>query len=339
MKKNKKSLFIVVVIFLVIVLLVILSGIELPIKELPENTVGNTAGNLNNGGLFCEYNGKVYFSNAYDNGTMYVMNSDESEVTKLNDSNVSFINASESYLVYYQSGTFSESGIGSIVQNNGIYRSNLQGKQVKLLDDCVCTALILTGNQIYYQHYNNREYTRLYKADIAGKETSKVNDSIINPHCVVNGTIYFNGTSGDHYLYSLNTTNDSISTIWTGNLWNPIIEGNYVYYMDLSNHYGISRYSLIDNTVEILTNDRVDFFNVYGNMIYYQTASSDSPALKRMYTDGSNNEIVWEGTYENIHITSNYVYFNAFNSPTPIYHTPTFGSVNVTVFQPPVENE
>ena len=29
----------------------------------PEGTVGNTAGNLNNGGLFCEYDGKVYFSN------------------------------------------------------------------------------------------------------------------------------------------------------------------------------------------------------------------------------------------------------------------------------------
>ena len=152
MKENKKNLWIVGDIFLAIILIVILSSIRLPMKKLPENTVGNTAGNLNNGGLFCEYNGKVYFSNAYDNGTLYVMNSDESEVKKLNDSNVSFLNASESYLVYYQSGSFSESGIGSIVKNNGIYRSNLEGKRVKALDDCVCTALILTGNQIYYQH-------------------------------------------------------------------------------------------------------------------------------------------------------------------------------------------
>lgn len=334
MNENKKNLLILGSIFVIVIVIALLSTIKLPGKTLPKDTIGNTAGNLNNGGLFCEYDGKVYFSNAYDNGTLYVMNSDETEVSKLNDSNVSLINASESYLVYYRSGNLSESGIGTLVKKSGIFRSNLKGKNVKCLDDSICTALILTGNQIYYQHYNNTEYTRLYKADINGESIVEVEDAIINPHCVVNGTIYFNGTDGDHYLYGLNTETDSISTLWTGNLWNPIVEGNYVYYMDLSNHYGLSRYSLLDNTVEILTNDRVDYFNVYENMIYYQTASSDSPCLKRMYTDGSNNEIVKEGSYKNINITSNYVYFTAFESETPVYHTPTFSKLNVTVFQP-----
>ena len=32
---------------------------------------GNTAGNLYNGGLFCEYNGVIYFSNPNDNGRLY----------------------------------------------------------------------------------------------------------------------------------------------------------------------------------------------------------------------------------------------------------------------------
>ena len=31
----------------------------------PAGTVGNTAGNLNNDGLFCEYDGTVYFLNPY----------------------------------------------------------------------------------------------------------------------------------------------------------------------------------------------------------------------------------------------------------------------------------
>ena len=32
----------------------------------PEGTVGNTAGNLNNDGRFCEYDGTVYFLNSFD---------------------------------------------------------------------------------------------------------------------------------------------------------------------------------------------------------------------------------------------------------------------------------
>ena len=37
----------------------------------------NTAGNLYNGGLFCEYDGTVYFSNPSDGGKLYSMSPDE----------------------------------------------------------------------------------------------------------------------------------------------------------------------------------------------------------------------------------------------------------------------
>lgn len=49
----------------------------------------------------------------------------------------------------------------------------------------------------------------------------------------MNGTIYYNGTQENHYLYALNTSTDSISTLWDGNLWYPIAQGDYIYYMDV----------------------------------------------------------------------------------------------------------
>ncbi len=39
-----------------------------------------------------------------------------------------------------------------------------------------------------------------------------------------------------------------------------------------------------------------------------------------------------EGVYQNINITSEYVYFNSFNESTPVYKTYTYGPVNVTTF-------
>lgn len=333
MKNDKKNLIIVCSVLLGLIIIVFLFSFGSSVKELPADTIGNTAGNLNNGGLFCEYNGKVYFSNAYDFGTLYVMNSDETDVKKLNDSVVKYINASDSYLVYYQEGVHTDDDLSSIVQNYGIFRTDLKGKNADCIDDSICTGLVLAGNHIYYQHYDNEKYTSLYKSDLSGKNRQEIEDAIINPHCVSNGTIYFNGTDGDHYLYGLNTGTDSIATIWSGNVWNPVVSGSYVYYMDLSNHYGLSRYSLINNEVEILTNDRVDFFNLAGNMIYYQTAGKDNQALKRMHLDGSNNEVVHAGIHTNINITSRYVYFNEFSVDTPIYHTPVNGGY-VSIFEP-----
>ena len=333
MKNDKKNLIIVCSVLLGLIIIVFLFSFGSSVKELPADTIGNTAGNLNNGGLFCEYNGKVYFSNAYDSGTLYVMNPDETDVKKLNDSVVKYINASDSYLVYYQEGVHTDDDLSSIVQNYGIFRTDLKGKNADCIDDSICTGLVLAGNHIYYQHYDNEKYTSLYKSDLSGKNRQEIEDAIINPHCVSNGTIYFNGTDVDHYLYGLNTGTDSIATIWSGNVWIPVGSGSYVYYMDLSNHYGLSRYSLINNEVEILTNDRVDFFNLAGNMIYYQTAGKDNQALKRMHLDGSNNEVVHAGIHTNINITSRYVYFNEFSVDTPIYHTPVNGGY-VSIFEP-----
>ncbi len=76
----------------------------------------------------------------------------------------------------------------------------------------------------------------------------------------------------------------------------------------------------------------MDYLNIYEYYIYYQTSSETAPALRRMYIDGSYLETVAEGVYENINITSQYVYFNKYNETVPVYKTSTFGIVNVTTF-------
>ena len=102
--------------------------------------------------------------------------------------------------------------------------------------------------------------------------------------------------------------------------------------MDVANNYRLCRYFPVENSIEVLTEDRVDCFNVYGDYIYYQKNSQSEPALKRMYIDGSGNEVVASGNYTNINMTADYVYFTVFGSDTPMYRTPTMGPVNVTVF-------
>ena len=60
-------------------------------KYNSKTAVGNTAGNLNNKGRFCEYDGKIYFANPYDDGRLYVMNSDCSNARALNTDSVYYI--------------------------------------------------------------------------------------------------------------------------------------------------------------------------------------------------------------------------------------------------------
>ena len=53
---------------------------------------GNTAGNLYNGGLFCESDGTIFFSNPSDGGKLYSMDSNGQNLKKLsNDAELNVI--------------------------------------------------------------------------------------------------------------------------------------------------------------------------------------------------------------------------------------------------------
>ena len=64
LKRSVKFIIPAVVVVLIVVAVVVHA---LPKKKQTNSAdaAGNTAGNLMNGGLFCEYNNKIYFANPY----------------------------------------------------------------------------------------------------------------------------------------------------------------------------------------------------------------------------------------------------------------------------------
>ena len=120
------------IIILILVLLFVVGGGLLfvyvqhrDIKQNPEDTIGNTAGNLNNGGTFCETEDAIYFANPYDENTLYKMNPDLTKIKKLSGAAIGFINCAGDYLYYYQKNSSAASSLGFVVHVSGIYRSDL----------------------------------------------------------------------------------------------------------------------------------------------------------------------------------------------------------------------
>lgn len=335
MKKLKTCLIFLIPI-LVLAVLTVLSTLSKRIPKNPMDTVGNTAGNLNNNGLFCEDEGRVYFANAYDGNTLYAMNPDETQIEKLSDAQVCYLNAAGNYLYYYQNASSASDHYSSLFRITGIYRAKKNGKDSSCLGRIQAASLLLSGNTLFYQSFSSKESGPV----LCRIETDKTNKLELSgvfarPTAAGNGQIYFSGTQSDHFLYALDVNSNSISTLYEGDVYAPVISGDYVYYMDISANYRLCRYNLTTQTAEVLTQDRLDFFNVAGDMIYYQKSDSAEPALKRIRIDGTEEEVVVPGIYQNINTTSEYVYFNAYDAPTPVYHTPVYGSVSVSVFTAP----
>lgn len=321
----------------VFLVLAVSSAVSSYMNRIPDNpagTEGNTTGNLYNDGLFCESDGRIYFANAYDGGSLYSMNLDESDVKKLHSGSSKYINAGGNYLYYWQAAeNTGKAGLGYIRGIKGLYRVKKDGNRVNGLTRNAAGYVKLLDNTLYYQHDDEAGVT-LHRIGTNKKGDAVLADKNICPLATYQNKIYYSGFEKDHNLYAIDISTGMSSVVLQANMCYPTVQDGYVYYMDLDLNYSLCRVDLanIEAGATVLTQDRVDTYNVYEHYIFYQRNSETEPALIRMYIDGSEPEVVAEGNYTNINCTSNYTYFNLFGQETPVYKTSTRGSVNVTTF-------
>jgi hypothetical protein len=322
MTKPLKNLLVLLSIVIIVSGLVIWNYLANRIQENPVTTVGNTAGNLHNKGLFCEFNGTVYFSNAFDSGNLYAMNPDESNIRKLDDIQISNILAAGNRLYFYQPSQAGTSGFGFLNSPETFIAGDLDGSDRTELLRTPITSAQLIGNYVYLYH-EGAERPALTRVHIKGREEKKIAADYMDPTCV-SGTAFYYGDRSEHFaLYAYDTQSGKARQVTSAiTVYNPIIDGDYIYYMDVTNDYRLCRFSVTSEAVDVMTKDRVDCFNIAGNYIYYQKNSPDSPALMMMEIDGSNPQILAAGNFTAINVTSSYVYFQAFGFPEVTYHAP-----------------
>ncbi len=320
-KKNTKAILICVLVLIVVLILIVVNMFLNRVTMNPEGTIGNTAGNLNNGGLFCEYDGYVYFSNVNDDGSLYRMRPDESEKEKLLDVQPGNILAGGDYLYYFQYGVSGEMGLGNIRSSHDFHRADLDGDNIVSLETDVVVTGQLVDNYLYLLIAGDKHPT-FRKVKIDKSERIDLAQYVVNPACAKDGLIYYNGTEKDHYLYTLNTSNHGITELWAGDIWFPTIDGDYIYFIDVAKDYRLCRYVMSSEIIEVLTEERIECFNVGNGYVYYQVASETNPMLKMMSTDGSNVTTIAEGDFTNINMTSRYVYFQKFDEEDTMYHSP-----------------
>ncbi len=326
-KYNKKSLIIAIIaMVIVVIILAIVSFFSSRGEKVPDNepgTIGNQAGNINNGGIVCQHNDRIYFSNPYDGGALYSMNLDESDCKKISISVASSICAAGDYLYYFQSGSSGAAGLGGVRVPASFIRCHLDGSKGYTMTRNVVVKAQVVDNYVYAEGTAdaNHDAPYFFRMDIAAKEDEEILAKFaINPACVRNGSIYYADTASSRNLNAYSIQSGSTTTVIEDNVWNPVIYGDYIYYMAPGDGYQIRRYSLSDGTIEILCDEKVESFNVYGGYIYYQTFG-DNAHIAFMSANGGEATVLSGGNYNSISMTDGYIYFKDFWNEQALYHT------------------
>lgn len=276
---------------------------------------GNTAGNLYNNGLFCEYDGKVYFANTDDGNRLYCMDRNGANHEKLSDDSVASINVDENYVYYVRTGGDSNSDFSFFHYNtNSLCKIRRDGKgEVIILDEAPAMYASLVGNYLYYLHYDTETATTFYRVKNDGTELEQISSQPYYPCATKGQYIYYNGITGDHNIYQYDTASGSHSVLYSGNCWMPIVEGNYVYFLDLDDSYSLVKADLSTKEKATICDDFVEFYNIHNGTIYFQRGGN-SPALCKVNTDGSDYTVLREGAYNSLNIACDILYFVEFSS-------------------------
>ncbi len=319
----KKWLMILIpIIILGIVIGIIIKENANEVKMNEQYVNGNTAGNLYNGGLFCESNGVIFFSNPSDNGRLYSMDSNGSNLTKLSNDVATFINADENYVYYVKNEIGGELDYSfSDFNTTALYRIDRNGENPVILDGEPTLYAALLGNYIYYLHYDQDADTSfLYQVRIDGEEQRKVMNEAVYTCNTDEQYFYYNGMSRNGYIHRFDTSTNNSTVIYEGNAFQPIVkDGVDVYYIDGDSNYTIAHTNLEFNNPRYITEDSVDAYNVHGSTIYYQRYAEGDSALCMVKNDGSENTVIKKGDYCDIHVTSYFVFFRDFHSGQMYY--------------------
>ena len=333
--RKRQYIIIAVVVVLVLVfgvLVTIFSSRDSKVPPNPEGTIGSIAGNIHNGGLFAESDGEVFFANSYADGSLYKMNLDETEVTKVSDAQAVNILAAGNYVYYFQKGVSGNQGLGGVRVPYDFVRSLKTGKEASSVARNVVVYGQLVKDTLFLMGYDKDDNLQFWRVETDGSGTQLLADYTINPAAAAGSVIYYNGTTNDHYLYSLNTQNNVSTLMVQEDMWYPIVDGSYVYYLSLKDDYQLRRYSFTDGSILILSaeGDRVESFNEGYGYIYYQTMGDD-PHLVMERSDGTDRVTIANGIYNSLNLTSRYLYFKEYGSDRKTYHSP-LGTGSVSEF-------
>ena len=334
--KANISVGLVVVALILIFVIAKFSGRVIPNTE---GAVGNTACNLYNGGLFCEDDNKIYFSNLNDRGALYSMSKELSDFEYLQEDTAGYINNTSNYVVYSRLNYTRNDTVKRVLQfsYSGIYRVAKKGSHaIGGIYAYDVGAVGLIGNKVYYQRHEKDGNMNLYCSSLDGKNEELLLEEKVVPGTLTSSKIYYGGAEGDHYIYSFDPVTKQKVVIYKGNCYQPALIGGNIYFISLSKNYNIAKIDEYGQNPTILVEEKCSFYNVTPNEQYvvYQVDDAKNNRLEMMNLSTLEKNVIKTGDYNSINIIGDRVFFREFGTDE-VYYFSLSSPSQVENFNPP----
>ena len=158
-----------------------------------------------------------------------------------------------------------------------------------------------------------------------------------NDSSIVDGIAYYSDIQNDFYIHSYDLATGKDSILLQEKTMNTILFDDDIYYMSLSDNYGIKRVKKDGTNSETLVAERSATYNLSmdGEYLYYQVDDAKNNGIYMLNINTKEVHPIILGDFNHINITSNYVFFQEFHSNN-VFYIPVGEEGKVSSFNPPV---
>lgn len=345
-RKKKKSIvgnIVLICLLAIFIAVLVIARFSGKVLQNTDGAIGNTACNLYNGGLFCDSEDKIYFSNLKDSGALYSMSKDLSDFELINGDTVGCINDTKSYVVYSRENYIRSDSVKHVFQfsYSGIYRVSKTGSHtIGGIYPYNVGNVGLIGNNVFYQKLEKDGSMNLYRIGLDGKKDELCLEENIIPGTITSSKIYYAGTGKDHYIYSYDPDSKQKIIVYKGNCISPSLVGGNIYFISLSNKYAFARVDEYGQNPTILVDEKCSFYNVTPDERYaiYQIDNGDNSRLEMMNLSTLEKTAIKKGDYNSISVIGERVFFREFGTDE-VYYFSLDNPADVKVFNPPILSE
>ena len=312
------------------------------------NLIGNTAGNIRNGGVVAGQEDWIYYNNT--NG-LYKIKVDGTERQQVSLDYANGINVVGDYIYYEKKSGGSKNGY-----QRGLYKLNLTTEKEEnteppfLLDINSGAQIIVVEEWVYYSPAGYNADEGLFKIKIDGTNKEKLYSSGHVPSSIniQEDWIYFvdRNSSRNSCIYRIKTDGTSLEPLFEAisektdtfdAIKTIIVADDWIYYHN--SHEGVDDgkgfYQIktdgTDKQLIYATSKASNTFNMSENWIYYVITAGDEAGLYKVKIDGNGNERIGNAV-NNISILGNWIYYiNETGSNTGLYKIKIDGTENQRV--------
>lgn len=237
----------------------------------------------------------IYYTNSYDNGSLYSMNANGSNNRKLNDDWTLWFYVSGDR-IYYKNG------------NDGmkIYVMNTDGSGYQKLNDDDSNSINVIGDRIYYSNTDD-DFT-LYSMNTDGSDRKKLNDDNPLYMNVIDDRIYYSGElGGSKGIYSVKTDGTDKIKLTDDNIYQMIVADGWVYYNNENDDYKLYAIRTDGSDRRKLSDDYALSMNVVDDRIYYTDGNEWN--IYSINTDGSDKKLLSEDSADWLVASNSRIYY------------------------------